>query len=189
MSHRWRLTRSHALTEEFYGPEYAHFKTVNEKHIKKRTLESILEETPERRKSIIAGMKVCDDSADVMDENNEKLRVMSDETPVVSTHVVQEYLIMLTNKSTIVLAHNFVHLPLLNYLKYAGYNDRVELIQYLRDHLPQYVFNCYTPNNHNNSLSLSHSHVTRFLHTREGSKVAMLCLGNGSAKDRKVSST
>jgi len=74
---------------------------------------------------------------------------------------MREYLFSLTNKPDI-LINSILHKPLLQYMEFASYADKIEMIQFMQEH------------------------VTRFLHTRDGSKASVLSIGYGSNKERKI---
>ncbi|CDH51464.1 pumilio domain-containing protein kiaa0020homolog [Lichtheimia corymbifera JMRC:FSU:9682] len=73
---------------------------------------------------------------------------------------MSETLIGCTDKGTIV--HSIVHKALLQYLTYADAKDRENMMAHIRDNLQE------------------------ILHTREGAKVAMICISYASPKDRKA---
>lgn len=85
--------------------------------------------------------------------------------PSVVKYLHETLIALLNRKDTAKAAaftHSVVHEPILKYLQLAGTKDRADMISHLSEH------------------------VVRFLHTKPGSLAGVLCVGYGSAKDRKT---
>jgi len=74
---------------------------------------------------------------------------------------MRDYLFSLTNKPEL-LDNSIIHKPLLQYMEHASHSDILEMIGFMQEH------------------------VVRILHSKDGSKVALLCIAYGRPKDRKI---
>jgi len=74
---------------------------------------------------------------------------------------LREFVMLIGNKPTS-LDNSVVHLPILNYMQTADYSGKLEAVGSLCEH------------------------IVRFLHTKHGARLAVLCVKYATAKERKV---